>query len=213
MARIVIVFASHLEAQGFEIPPACEHRVEFLVSGVGAYAMQYALHDYCMHHSPEIIVCAGIAGAFSQEYQIGQIVALTSDCFADVGVISGTTFQSIFDMKLAHAEQTPFVHGRLPITCAPLRHSLPQVSGITVNTITASEPMRDLWRKTYNPAVETMEGAAVHYVALRQNLPCLHLRAISNMVGERNKDKWNIPLALENLYNELRNVLIQNLVQ
>ncbi len=208
MLHIVIVFASQLEAQGFKIPLDCTHQVEFLVSGVGAFATQYALHEYCMRNSPDIIVCAGIAGSFSEQYGIGKVVAVHQDCFADVGVHSEADFQTIFDMNLANSNQTPFVNSRLIVECKLLQCSLPPVAGITVNSITATEALRELWKKKYNPIVETMEGAAIHYVALQQNIPCLHLRAISNMVGERNKLKWNIPLALDNLHKELQKVLI-----
>ncbi|MCL2328339.1 MAG: futalosine hydrolase [Bacteroidetes bacterium] len=208
MARIVVIFASPLEAQGFKIPPDCTHQVEFLISGVGAYATQYSLHEYCVRNSPDIIINAGIAGSFSENYEIGQVLSVNRDCFADVGVQNETDFQSIFDMNLANPQQAPFVSSWLPIECAQLSHSLPQVSAITVNSITATGTQRNVWLKKYNPAIETMEGAAVHYVALQQNIPCLHLRAISNMVGERNKSKWNIPFALGNLYEELGKVLI-----
>ena len=208
MARIVLVFASQLEAQGFEIPPDCAHQVEFLISGVGAYATQYSLHEYCVRHEPEGIVCAGIAGSFSEQYEIGQALSVHRDCFADVGVQNETDFQSMFDMNLANPNRAPFINSWLPIECALLHHSLPHVSAITVNSITASAAQRELWKKKYNPAVETMEGAAVHYVALQQNIPCLHLRAISNMAGERDKAKWNTALALQNLHKELGKILI-----
>jgi futalosine hydrolase len=207
MAHILLVFASELEAQGFKIPSDSSHRVEFLVSGVGAYATQYAVHDYCVRHTPDIIVCAGIAGSFPEHYAIGQVVSVTRDCFADVGVQQGQLFQSIFDMNLANSQKTPFVNSWLPIECVLLPNSLPHVAGITVNSITANDQQREVWQQKYNPDVETMEGAAVHYVALQQKIPCLHLRAISNMVGERDKAKWNIPFALANLYEVLAEIL------
>lgn len=210
MAHIVIVFASQLEAQGFEIPSDNFHRVEFLVSGVGAFAMQYALHDYCLRHKPDVIVCAGIAGSFSEQYAIGQVLSVKSDCFADVGVQQADLFQSIFEMNLADCQQKPFVNAWLPIDCEILKCDLPQVRAITVNSITATEAQRIVWQKKYNPNLETMEGAAVHYVALQQKIPCIHVRAISNMVAERNKEKWNIPLALSNLYAELRKIVCNN---
>jgi futalosine hydrolase len=207
VARIVLVYASQIEAQGFEIPHTTSHSVHILISGVGAYATQYSLHEYCVRHTPDVIVCAGIAGSFCQSYEIGQVLAVNRDCFADVGVQHEQAFQSIFDMKLANPQQKPFVNAWLPIECTLLPHSLPQVPAITVNTITAHETQRELWLKTYNPVIETMEGAAVHYVALMQNIPCLHVRAISNMVGERNKSKWNVPLALCNLHAELQRIM------
>ena len=42
-----------------------------------------------------------------------------------------------------------------------------------------------------------MEGAAAAHLCLRYDLPFLELRAISNRVEDRNRDAWNIPLALE----------------
>ena len=54
-----------------------------------------------------------------------------------------------------------------------------------------------------------MEGAALHYVCLHQNIPFIQLRAISNYVGERDKTKWKIDLAISNLHNELIKLLKQ----
>jgi futalosine hydrolase len=44
-----------------------------------------------------------------------------------------------------------------------------------------------------------MEGAAVFYVAQQEKIPALQIRAISNLVEKRNKDNWDIPLAIKNL--------------
>ena len=52
-----------------------------------------------------------------------------------------------------------------------------------------------------------MEGAAVFYVCRWLGVPCLEIRAISNMVVPRSQSKWDIPLALENLRNTLVKVL------
>ncbi len=48
-----------------------------------------------------------------------------------------------------------------------------------------------------------MEGAALHFVCLRERIPFLQLRTISNKIGERDKTKWNIGLAILNLNAEL----------
>jgi futalosine hydrolase len=44
-----------------------------------------------------------------------------------------------------------------------------------------------MYINTYNPHIETMEGAAVHYVALQETFPCIHIRAVSNAVGDRDR--------------------------
>jgi futalosine hydrolase len=53
-----------------------------------------------------------------------------------------------------------------------------------------------------------MEGAAFFYVCSKENIPFLALRAVSNRVEPRDKAKWNIPLALKNLSDELGKVLL-----
>jgi len=55
--------------------------------------------------------------------------------------------------------------------------------------------------------VESMEGAAFFYVCMNEHIPCLSLRAVSNRVGERDKNKWNIPLALAELRKMLASIL------
>jgi futalosine hydrolase len=53
-----------------------------------------------------------------------------------------------------------------------------------------------------------MEGATFFYICSRENIPFLAVRAISNKVELRNKNKWNIPLALNNLSEKLVDVLL-----
>ena len=59
-------------------------------------------------------------------------------------------------------------------------------------------------RKKYNPAIETMEGAAFSYICAIEKINFLSLRSVSNLVGERDKSLWNIPLAIENLALSLK---------
>jgi futalosine hydrolase len=55
--------------------------------------------------------------------------------------------------------------------------------------------------------VETMEGAALHYVALQLNIPFLQVRSLSNFAGERDKKRWRMEEAIENLNKELERLL------
>jgi futalosine hydrolase len=44
-----------------------------------------------------------------------------------------------------------------------------------------------------------MEGAALHFVGREMNIPFLQVRAICNYIGERNKEKWKMQEAIDNL--------------
>ena len=76
---------------------------------------------------------------------------------------------------------------------------LTAVKGITVNTthgtISSINKVRDL----FNPQVESMEGAAFLYACLAESVNCFQIRTISNKVEKRNKDNWDIPLAINHL--------------
>ena len=41
-----------------------------------------------------------------------------------------------------------------------------------------------------------MEGAALHYVCREMNIPFLQIRAASNYIGERDKEKWQMKEAI-----------------
>ena len=85
--------------------------------------------------------------------------------------------------------------------------ALPLANGVTVNTLFTNAMGVDLRYEKINPHIETMEGAAVFYVCLMEHVPFVQIRAISNYVGETNKNLWKIPLAVENLHKTLIDVL------
>ncbi len=66
--------------------------------------------------------------------------------------------------------------------------------------------------ETRGPVVESMEGAALHYVCLMENIPFLQIRTVSNLMGERDKTRWKIKEAIKSL-NESLVYLIQKLEQ
>ena len=83
------------------------------------------------------------------------------------------------------------------------RTLLPTVNSITVNQITSSKKTAELYSKKYKAAIENMEGAALHLVCIKENIPFVQIRSISNYVGERNKKKWELKEAVENLNKNL----------
>ena len=87
---------------------------------------------------------------------------------------------------------------------------MPPAKGITVNKITDDAFQNKMIREKFSPAVESMEGAAFHYVCLLERINFLQLRAISNRVGERDKSKWKLKESIENLNKELLRI-IENL--
>jgi len=88
-----------------------------------------------------------------------------------------------------------------------VKSRLETVKGISINEISTSKQRIEFYRQTFNAAVESMEGAALHYVCLKEKIPFLQIRSVSNYIGERNKKKWNMKTSIENLNNELSRLL------
>ena len=52
-----------------------------------------------------------------------------------------------------------------------------------------------------------MEGASVFKVCQQFNVPCIQIRSISNIVEERNREKWDLDLAIRNLNVEVGEII------
>ena len=78
-----------------------------------------------------------------------------------------------------------------------------KASAITVNLLTDEKNVAEKLFQKYGAALETMEGAAFHYVCLQEKIPFLQLRGISNYVGERDKTKWKLKESINQMNKTL----------
>ena len=101
----------------------------------------------------------------------------------------------------------PFESGVLSNTQELYSLSYPKVSAITVNTVHGSPQRIAKTQARLNPQIESMEGAAFFYACKTLKVPCVQIRSISNYVELRNKDAWNIPLAVQHLNQEILSLL------
>ena len=56
-----------------------------------------------------------------------------------------------------------------------------------------------------------MEGAAVFKVCKEMKVPCIQIRSISNKVERRNKENWDLDLAISNLNMEIEKIFMMSL--
>jgi futalosine hydrolase len=203
--NILVVFPSSLEAQGFEV--SSEHSVEVLVSGIGGFATMYSLTKRCVEKRPDFVIHAGICGSYDESLALGDVVDVMIDHFSDFGLLENGQWKTGFEMKLISSHKVPFTEGQL---VAPNNDfaEIPKVIAVTSQTITTTDKQKTLIMNKFHPSVESMEGAFVHYVCLKEEIPFVHLRAVSNYVGERDKSKWNTKLAIKNLHEEIINIIL-----
>ena len=83
-----------------------------------------------------------------------------------------------------------------------------EVSGGTSDRSTGSRYTIDRLRRHFPEVqVESMEGAAFFYACQMTGIEPLQLRAVSNYVEERNRENWEIQLAITSLDQAMRKVL------
>lgn len=175
-------------------------QVTLLVTGVGAPATIYALTRMLTAFRFDLVLNAGIAGAFDRAIALGEVVQVEADTFADLGIEEADgSFQSIFDLQLGDPAAAPFQDGWLLQPASSDMHFLPKVRGITVNKVHGWAPSIARIVEKYPVGIETMEGAAFFYVCLMEKANFLALRSISNYVEPRNRAAWEIALAIDRL--------------
>jgi futalosine hydrolase len=178
---------------------------DILVTGPGLTAATWSLTRQVHLKKPQLIIQAGLGGCFDENLPLGTVVAIRQETIADQSVMQNGSLHTLFDLGLASANQFPYRNGWLINTTDPIRNTrLKKVRAVSVNEITTSKKTIRAYIEKFNPVIESMEGAAVHYVALMEKIPFLQLRAASNYVGERNKKKWAIEFSIE----ELNKVLV-----
>ncbi len=199
-------------ATPFEIAPLLQEHpaTEHLITGVGAPVSIYQILRRLHQIDYDLVIQAGIAGSFSPDLPPGEVVLIKNDHFADLGVMEKGHLSSLFDIQLADPDLHPFHQGTLSNPHELLQQfSYKKVNAVTVNLVTDNPIFIGKLMKKYGAQVETMEGAALHYTCLQENIPFLQLRCISNRVGERDKTKWKMNEAVQNLHEALMKILNQ----
>jgi futalosine hydrolase len=175
-----------------------KHEIDFLVTGVGMVATAY-FSAKTINDSYDLAINAGICGSFNKNMDIGTVVNVFEDSFSELGAEDNDHFLSLSDLKLEGITTIKNESGALHA----FLETLPKVNGITVNTTHGNEASIEKVYKRLHPYVESMEGAAFMFACMHEGIPYVQLRAVSNYVEKRDRESWNIPLAIEQLNKTL----------
>ncbi len=185
-----------------------EINLSILITGVGQVQTAYALGKMLAAKKFDLCINAGVAGAFHRAWELGEVVQVTEQTFADLGVEEADgRFRSVFDLELSHPDQAPFKNGKLINEQASDFNFLPGAKSITVNRVHGSAESIRAVVESRAPDVESMEGGAFFYVCLNEGVPFLEIRALSNYVEPRDRQNWQLELAINNLNEVLGKIL------
>jgi len=187
--RILVVAATPFEVENID-SKIKNHNFELLITGVGMVATAFALGRHLAGNSYDLAINLGIAGSFDRSIALGEVVEVTEDRFSEMGAEDGDDFLSLD--QLGFGESGMKSSYELPAT-----FGLKKVSAITVNTVHGNE--KSIKNVIASTQLESMEGAAFFYACKQAGLQALQIRAVSNYVERRNRDAWQIGLAIKNL--------------
>jgi len=185
--------------------------VDVICGGVGAVAAALSTAQALGQPTAgyQLVIAAGIGGGFSPA-DPGSVVVADAVVQADLGAETadgGFCPLSELGWGEVRFELDPGLTGRLAE-----RVDAPSGAVLTVSTVTGTAARAEALRTAHPDALaEAMEGAGVYQAAARAGLPFAELRAISNRVGPRDRDSWQIGAALAALGRAFDQILGQPL--
>ncbi|MDZ5783956.1 futalosine hydrolase [Marinococcus luteus] len=199
---VLVMVSVEAEKEALQAAVEAEDAWEVQVGGVGAAQMSVRTSLLLAEHDYDLVINAGIAGAFPDKAWLGDIVAASEIVAADMGAETEEGFAPLEKLGLGptrfptEKKYTPELIRRL----AEQGISAVEAPVLSVSTVTGTQAMVNQRAFLYeDAAAEAMEGYGVAAAASYFGIPVMEIRAISNEVGPRDRDAWNIPGALNSL--------------
>jgi futalosine hydrolase len=173
---------------------------QVLVAGVGPIAAAANTAKALAAAEYDLAVSAGIGGGFPGKAAVGSLVVANEIIAADLGVETPEGYSSLDELGFG-STRIQVEAGLLNNVAGALQAAkLPVHVGpvLTVATVTGTaESAAKLAARVPGAAAEAMEGYGVALAAQIWGIPVLEIRAISNLVGPRDRTAWRIEKALE----------------
>jgi futalosine hydrolase len=191
--RILVVAATLFEVEELSQESRIKSQdIKILITGAGMVATAFAMGKHLATHQYDLAINLGIAGSFDKSFALGDLVEIIEDDMAELGAEEEDDFITI--EKLGFGESS--FRSTYPL---PESFGLKKANSVTVNTVHGNDASIKKLSTRINAQIESMEGAAFFYACREAGLPCMQIRAVSNYVEKRNRDAWQIGLAIKNL--------------
>ena len=190
--KILLVSATDLEIEKERFSD-----FEILITGIGMLNTSISLTQRLSSGKYDLLINIGVAGSFNPELNIGDVVEVVEEKISELGFEDGESFSEFNEFNLKNIFENKS------------KTDLLSVRSITVNRVHGNKRSITEIINRLNPDIENMEGAAFFQVCNTFNVPCIQIRAISNKVEHRNKDNWNLPLAIKNLNNKAEEIIAE----
>lgn len=215
---MLILVPTAPEAQSLfdEAAPTSEIAVDTVLSGVrvraalcgfGPVAAAALSSITLAAERPEACLHVGIAGTFQPDVlPVGGVIRPAEVRLMGVGRGQGARFEGPRELGMAQAPEGPdgeAVYDTLPLAGA-------ETGGVLLTVATAaatSEHAAARLRRHPDVLAEDMESFGVALACRRLGVPLTVVRAVSNVVGEPDRGRWDVSTALDALREHLVRML------
>ena len=177
-------------------------RFDVLAAGVGSVVAAVRTTRAIAAAKYSLVISAGIGGGFPDKAEVGSIVVANEIIVADLGAETLEGFRSVDELGFGFTKikiEASLVD-RVTRALKVAKLSVNTGPVLTVSTVTGTAARGlELAARIPGAAAEAMEGYGVGCAALDYGVPILEIRAISNLVGPRERSTWRIKEALDAL--------------
>jgi len=151
---------------------------------------------------PRAVLQFGIGGAYVGSFlSVGMAAFASSETHIDSGAGEGDAWRDLRSLGFPLLAGPPPHYNEIPTDAALTRAlaerlRLPSVRFATTERITDDLDEGERLQRRLDLSVESMEGAAAAQVCLGLGVPFAELRAVSNVVGERDRSSWDVRAAV-----------------
>lgn len=209
MNKVLIVTAVEAEKAAVECGLDNNSRFEVIVGGVGLAEAAVSTAFSLSHSTFSTVISAGIGGGFENKADVESLVVASDIRAVDMGSETQTGFLSLEELDLGTSKYdcdiTYVEKWRKQIETFGVDVQTGSIVTTTTTTGTV-QTAHKLLQRVPEAKAEAMEGFGVAAAARRVSVPVYEMRAISNVVGPRERNEWKIKEALAVLEKASRTI-------
>jgi futalosine hydrolase len=197
--RILIMTAVAVERDAVLRGLQGDSRFDVLLAGVGPASAAVRTAAALTAAEYGLVVSAGIGGGFVGRAAVGTLAVADRIVAADLGAETAEGFSSLEDLGFGSASIAADAAIARRVAEALEASGLQVQTGpvLTLSTVTGSAATAaKLAARVPGAVAEAMEGFGVATAAAHRGIAVLEIRAISNLVGPRDRAAWRIGEAL-----------------
>ncbi|MBT4501713.1 MAG: futalosine hydrolase [Gemmatimonadetes bacterium] len=186
--------------------------VRVVETGIGGVNTAHALTCVLQARRPALVLQIGVGGAYPEGgLRVGDVGLASEENYGDLGVRTPEGWQSaeLIGIPVLERGESRYFNS------FPLEREWVEAGGavlagadwdgddvgvkigsfVTVQECSGADALGVERGRRFAAICENMEGAAVAHLCLSYGLPFLEVRGISNLVEDRRREAWNLPLA------------------